>query len=154
LKVTHPCPRGSSTIFVVVHNRSYALRVGHSPERLAKRYGMGTITLVCGIPVAAPATTTTTRAPPPTTTTTQAPQVTIVTVPPSPPTTTTTTYCTGSLASDEAAPTLPVSVAELAVSGFAVSPCSDSDGAFYDVTPVGYTGDLSLNGWYRPPSGG
>lgn len=86
LKVTHPCPTGSSTIFVVVHNRTYALRVGHSPERLAKQYGMGSITQACGIPVAAPVTTTTTArsaAPAPTTTTT-APPPPPTTVPPPP----------------------------------------------------------------------
>ena len=80
LRVTHPCPKGSSTIFVVVHNRTYALRVGHSPERLAKQYGMGTITQACGIPVAAPATPTTTA-------TTAAPASIPTTTAPPPPTT-------------------------------------------------------------------
>ena len=40
LKVRHLCPKGSTTIFVDLHDRTYALRVGHSPERLAKQYGM------------------------------------------------------------------------------------------------------------------
>ncbi len=50
LKVTHPCAAGSSTIFVVVHTTTYALQAGHSPKRLPKQYGMGTITHVCGVP--------------------------------------------------------------------------------------------------------
>jgi hypothetical protein len=82
LRVTHPCPKGSSSVFVVIHGRTYVLRVGHSPDRLAHQYGMGTITQACGIPAAAPATpatTATTALPPPTTT---------ATVPPPPPTTT------------------------------------------------------------------
>src|ERR1700722_12422066 len=76
LKVTRPCSKGSSTIFVVVDNRTYAIRVGHSPERLPKQYGMGTITQACGIRVAAPATpttTATTAAPAPIPTTTAPP---------------------------------------------------------------------------------
>ena len=90
LKVTHPCPQVSSTIFVIVHNRTYALRVGHSPQRLAKQYGMGTITQACGVPAAAPvapATTATTAAPAPSTTTT-APPLPPTTAPPPPPTAT------------------------------------------------------------------
>jgi hypothetical protein len=82
LRVTHPCPIGSSTVFVVIHGRTYVLRVGHSPDRLANQYGMGTITHACGIPAAAPAaptTTATTALPLPATT---------ATVPPPPPTTT------------------------------------------------------------------
>lgn len=87
LKVTHPCQKGSSTIFVLLHHRTFALRVGRSPERLAKQYGMGTITEVCGVPLAVPAspattaTTAKTAAPVSTTTTTT------MTVPPPPPTT-------------------------------------------------------------------
>lgn len=90
LKVRHLCPKGSMTIFVDLHDRTYALRVGRSPERLAKQYGMGTITQVCGysksVPVPAPLTTspTTAPAPAPSTTTTAPP----TTVPPPPPTTT------------------------------------------------------------------
>jgi hypothetical protein len=93
LKVTHPCPQGSSTIFVVVHNRTYALRVGRSPERLAKQYGMGTITQACGVPTAAsvaPTTTATTIAPAPAPTTTTVPPPPPTTVPPPPPPTTAT----------------------------------------------------------------
>ena len=96
LRVTHPCPQGSSTIFVVVHNRTYALRVGHSPERLAKQYGMGTITQACGIPAAAlgtPTTTATTAAPAPMTTTTVPPPPPPTTAPPSTPTTAAPASC-------------------------------------------------------------
>ena len=96
LKVTHPCPTGSSTIFVVVHNRTYALRVGHSPERLAKQYGMGTITQACGFPVAAPATPTTitkTAAPAPIPTTTAPPPPPTTVPPPPPPTTAAPASC-------------------------------------------------------------
>lgn len=92
LRVTHPCPKGSSIIFVVVHNRTYALRVGQSPERLSKQYSMGSITQACGIPAAAqaiPATTATTAAPPPTTTTTVPPPPPTTAPPPPPPPTTT-----------------------------------------------------------------
>jgi hypothetical protein len=96
LKVTHPCPKGSSTIFVVVHNRTYSLRVGRSPQRLAKQYGMGTITQVCGIPLAAPATpttTATTATPAPITTTTAPPPPPTTTPPPPPPTTAAPVSC-------------------------------------------------------------
>jgi hypothetical protein len=91
LKVKHLCPKGSSTVFVNIHDRTYVLRVGHSPERLAKQYGMGTITQACGypkaVPVPAPLTTTpTTAAPAPTPTTTTAPTPP-TTVPTAPPTT-------------------------------------------------------------------
>jgi hypothetical protein len=82
LTVTHPCPKGSSTVFVVIRGRTYALRVGHSPERLAQQYGIGTITQACGTPRAAPATPTTTA------TTAPLPPATTTTVPPPPPTTT------------------------------------------------------------------
>ncbi len=90
LKVTHPCPTGPSTIFVEIHQRTYVLRIGHSPERLAKQYGMGTITQACGTPVAAPATptTTATTAAPAAATTTTAPLPPPTTAPP-PPTPTT-----------------------------------------------------------------
>lgn len=88
LKVTHPCPKGSSTIFVVVRNRTFALRVGQTPQRLAKQYGMGTITQACGTNTAAPATptTSTTTAAPTTTTTTTAPPPLPTTAPSPPPT--------------------------------------------------------------------
>ena len=59
VKVVHPCPKGSSTIFVVVHKRTYALRAGHKPERLAKQFGMGTISQACGYSTNARATPTT-----------------------------------------------------------------------------------------------
>ena len=94
LKVTHPCPTGSNTIFVIVHNRTYALRVGHKPERLAKQYGMGTITQACGTPVAAPATpTTTATAAAPNTTTTVRPSPPTTALPPPPPTTAAPASC-------------------------------------------------------------
>jgi hypothetical protein len=97
LKVTHPCQKGSTTIFVLLHDRTYALRVGRSPERLAKQYGMGTITQVCGIPFAVPVppatTTTTALAPPAPTTTTTAPPPPPTTAPPPPPTTTAPASC-------------------------------------------------------------
>lgn len=96
LKVRHLCPKGSTTIFVGLHDRTYALRVGHTPERLPKQYGMGTITQVCGyshsVPVP-PTTTSTTAAPAPTTTTGPPPPPT-TTVPPPPPTTAAAPSCT------------------------------------------------------------
>jgi hypothetical protein len=46
--VTHLCPKGSSTIFVVRNERTYALRVDQKPIILAKQYGMGAITEACG----------------------------------------------------------------------------------------------------------
>jgi hypothetical protein len=89
LRVTRPCPQGSSTIFVLVHNRTYVLRIGHVPKRLPKQYGMGTISQACGIPAAtsaapaAPTTIATTVAPVPVpTTTTTAPPPPPATVPP------------------------------------------------------------------------
>jgi hypothetical protein len=87
LKVRHLCPKGSSTVFVNIYDRTYVLRVGHFPERLAKQYGMGTITHACGYPKAAPVpapltTTPTTAAPAPTTTTAPAPPPTTVPIPP------------------------------------------------------------------------
>jgi hypothetical protein len=48
LRVTHVCPKGSSTIFVVRNERTYALRVGQKPIALATQYGMGAITEACG----------------------------------------------------------------------------------------------------------
>ena len=48
LRVTHLCPKGSSTIFVVRNKRTYALRVDQKPITLAKQYGMGAITQACG----------------------------------------------------------------------------------------------------------
>ena len=73
LVVRHPCPKGSSTIFVVRRGTTYALRVGHKPLQLPKQYGMGTITQACGYTMTSPgpAPTVTTggsRSPAPTTT--------------------------------------------------------------------------------------
>lgn len=48
LRVTHLCPKGSSTIFVVRNKRTYVLRVDQRPITLAKQFGMGAITEVCG----------------------------------------------------------------------------------------------------------
>jgi hypothetical protein len=48
LRVTHLCPKGSSTIFVLRNRRTYVLRVDQKPITLAKQYGMGTITEACG----------------------------------------------------------------------------------------------------------
>lgn len=101
LKVTHPCPTGSSTILVVVHKTTYALQAGHSPKRLPKQYGMGTITQVCGVsgaapgPTAPPATATTTAPTPLPTTTTTAPPPSPppTTLPPPPPTTAASASC-------------------------------------------------------------
>jgi hypothetical protein len=94
LKVTHLCPKGSSTIFVIVHYRTYALRIGHKPERLAKQFGMGAISEACGnSKIAVP---TTTAAPnPPTTvpTTVPAPAPSTTTQPPPPPTTAAPASC-------------------------------------------------------------
>ena len=98
VKLTHPCPKGSSTIFVVVHHKNYALRMGHKPVHLAKQIGPGVISQACGssvqvvpvptteAPIAPAPTTTTTVPPPPPTTTTQPP-------PPPPPTTAAPTSC-------------------------------------------------------------
>lgn len=83
IKVTHPCPEGSTAVLAVVHTRSYMLRVGRKPVRLPKQFGLVAVSQACGTPAAirtAP-TTTSTTAPPPTTTSTTAP-------PPPPPTTT------------------------------------------------------------------
>jgi len=100
LKVSYLCPKGSSTIFVVSHQRTYALHVGRKPVRLAKQYGMGAITQACGFSTAVPHSppTTTTAAPPPPTTTTAAPPpptttTTTTTVPPPPPTTAAAASC-------------------------------------------------------------
>jgi hypothetical protein len=100
LKVTHPCPTGSGTIFVIVHKTTYALLSGHTPKRLPKQYGMGTITQVCGVSgavtgSAAPATTATTAAPapPPTTTTTTPPPPPTTAPAPPPPTTAAPASC-------------------------------------------------------------
>lgn len=142
LKVTRPCPTGSSTIFVVVRNRTYALRVGHTPERLAKQYGMGTITQACGIPAAVPATPTTTAttaapAPAPTTTTT---------APPPPPTTAPPPPTTAA----------PASCHPLTDGGNCYEPgeyCRDSD---HGVTGVAGDGETitceNNNGWRWEPS--
>jgi len=66
LVVSHPCPQGSSTIFVLQRGTTYALRVGHKPLRLAKQYGMGAITQACGYTVTShgPAPSMTTVPPP------------------------------------------------------------------------------------------
>lgn len=93
LKVTHPCPKGSSTIFVIVHSRTYALRVGHFPQRLAKQYGMGTITQACGTATTARVAPTTTTTAAPTTTTAPPPPPTTTTTPPPPPTTAAPASC-------------------------------------------------------------
>jgi len=87
LIVTHPCPRGSSTIFVMRRGTTYAPRVGHKPMKLAMQYGMGTITQACGSTTTPhePATTATTGVP-------LAPSTT--TVPPPPPTTAAPASCT------------------------------------------------------------
>ena len=95
VKVSHPCPKGSSTIFVVVHHQNYALRVGHKPEHLAKQFGMGTISQSCGhsTPSATVPSTAAPVAPPPTTTTTVPPPPPPTTVPPPPPTTAAPASC-------------------------------------------------------------
>jgi hypothetical protein len=86
LTLSHPCPNGSNTVFVVIRNRNYALRVGHTPEHLPKQYGMGTITQACGVPRAAPVAPTTTAV-------TEAPAPTTTTVPPPSPTTAAPASC-------------------------------------------------------------
>jgi hypothetical protein len=99
LKVTHPCPTGSSAIFVVVRKTTYALQAGHSPKRLPKQYGMGTTTQLCGVsgavpaPAAAPTTATTAAPAPVPTTTTTAPPPPPTTAPAPPPTTAAPTSC-------------------------------------------------------------
>jgi hypothetical protein len=50
LKVLHVCPKGISTIFVIVHDRTYGYRLNSRPILLAKQYGMGTISQTCGYP--------------------------------------------------------------------------------------------------------
>ena len=48
LKVLHVCPKGFSTIFVIVNNRTYGYRLNSRPILLAKQYGMGAVTETCG----------------------------------------------------------------------------------------------------------
>lgn len=48
LKVLHVCPKGSSTIFVIVDGRTYGCRLNSRPILLAKQYGMGAISQTCG----------------------------------------------------------------------------------------------------------
>jgi hypothetical protein len=95
LKVTHPCPKGSSTIFVIVHHRTYALRIGHTPERLAKQFGMGAISQACGHStiVAAPTTTAAPNLPTTVPTTVPPPAPPTTTQPPPPPTTAAPASC-------------------------------------------------------------
>jgi hypothetical protein len=82
IKVTHPCPGGSSAVLAVVHKRSYMLRAGHRPVRLPKQFGLVAVSQACGTRAVKTApTTTSTTVPPPTTTSTTAP-------PPPPPSTT------------------------------------------------------------------
>jgi hypothetical protein len=50
LKVLHICPRGVSTILVVVHERTYGFRPDSRPILLAQQYGMGAISETCGYP--------------------------------------------------------------------------------------------------------
>ena len=81
LKVTHPCPTGS-TIFVVNKGTTYALRSGAKPIRVPKQASLIALNKACGL-----STTPTTAAqalPAPTTTT--LPPTTTTTVPPPPPT--------------------------------------------------------------------
>ena len=93
LSVTHPCPSGSTTVFVTWHSRTYALTTNRRPNELPKQYGMGTISHSCAhrsttpspVPVAAPLDTTTSQSPLPTTT---------VPPPPPPPTTAPAASCT------------------------------------------------------------
>src|SRR6202041_1298532 len=77
LKVTHPCPSGS-TIFVVTKGTTYTLRPGAKPIRLPKHASLTTLNKACGptttpttAALALPAPSTTTL--PPTTTTTAPP---------------------------------------------------------------------------------
>jgi hypothetical protein len=140
LKVTHPCPTGSSTIFVIVHDRTYALRVGHSPKRLPTQYGMGTITQVCGNPVTVLTTSTTLAlAPAPTTTATAAPPPPTTAPVPPPPTT-----------------AAPASCHPLTDGGNCYEPgeyCRDSD---HGVSGVAGDGEAitcaNTNGWRWEPS--
>ena len=87
LKVTHPCPSGS-TIFVVSKGTTYALRSGAKPIRLPMHATLTVLNMACGLSVtpttgvqALPVATTTL---PPTTTTAPPPPPT--TAPPPPPT--------------------------------------------------------------------
>lgn len=48
LKVLQVCPKGVSTVLVVVHGRTYGFRLGSRPILLARQYGMGTISQTCG----------------------------------------------------------------------------------------------------------
>ena len=61
-------------------------------------------------------------------------------------TTASPTYCTGSLASDNAAPPFPAGDSE--TNG---QPCTDSVGSFFEswVAPGGQTAGLAPPGWYR-----
>jgi hypothetical protein len=86
LKVTHPCPNGS-TIFVVSKGTTYALRLGARPIRLPKHAGLIALNKACGLSApsrSAPPTPVAQALPAPTTT---FPPATTTTVPPPPPTT-------------------------------------------------------------------
>ena len=48
LKVLHVCPKGFSTIFVIVDGRTYGYRLNSRPILLAQQYGMGAISQTCG----------------------------------------------------------------------------------------------------------
>lgn len=96
LIVTHPCPKGLSTIFVMRRGTTYALHLGHKPMKLAKQYGMGTITQACGATTTPhePATTATTGVPLSPAPTTAPPASTTTTVSPPPPMTAMPASCT------------------------------------------------------------
>jgi hypothetical protein len=64
-------------------------------------------------------------------------------------------YCTGNYASDEAAPVLDGTVAQVfGVFGYTATECSDSVGSFWNVQPVS-AGSLpagKAGGWWRQGS--
>ena len=84
LKVTHPCPKGS-TVFVVRKGTTYALRLGVKPIRLPKNASLVTLNKACGLSTPSHNATPTTavEALPAPTTTTLPPTTT--TLPPPPP---------------------------------------------------------------------
>ena len=59
LKVTHPCPKGS-TIFVVRKGTTYALRSGAKPTRLPKHASLALLNKACGLSAPSQSVTTTT----------------------------------------------------------------------------------------------
>jgi hypothetical protein len=86
LKVTHPCPKGS-TIFVVKNETTYALRSGARPIRLPNHASLVALNKACGLSTPSHRATPTTAIealPAPTTTT--LPPTTTTLPPPPPPT--------------------------------------------------------------------